>query len=289
MNTTVTQFGHLEKLVQQTHARHEFFASADFKKDFHNYLEAQQFTVLSLDVFDTLLLRNDKSELTRFYELAGHLATFLQKQGGGITQPDVLIARLMAARTAYRSGDRVQGCREGALTDIYRLMFDILKLPEPLLADCIQIELQYESDNLTVNHALLDVVRQTVANGKRAILLSDMYLEGDHIQQLIEVKTKEANLFTHIISSADEKVSKHCAGKIYPHVEALMNTNSDNFLHIGDSLRSDYQHACYNGWQALHLGIPITERRARLNSHTQTVATLATHGLDVTQWIAPPK
>jgi predicted HAD superfamily hydrolase len=247
-------------------------------------------TVLSFDVFDTLLLRNHRAELTRFYDVSGLVASLLaQRYQESIRPEDVLMARLMANRLSYRLSPTRDGCREGTITDIYRLILEQLRVPatESTIQACIEIELAYEVTQLTVNLPLLAMTQHHIARGGRAIYVSDMYLGVAHINQLLTRLGVEVSLFAATYSSADTILSKR-SGKIWPLILNELGITAAQMLHIGDSLVSDYQSPRTQGIPAVHVPIPLQMRRDIMADHGALVHQLESMHLPIQSWMAPP-
>lgn len=247
-------------------------------------------TILSFDVFDTLLLRNHRAELTRFYEVSASVATALSHQYQvTITAQDMLFARLMANRLSYRLSPAREGCREGTIDDIYRVILHQVGVPatESAVQACVEIELSYEVTQLTVNQPLVDMTLRHVARGGRAIYVSDMYLRAPHINQLLTRLGIDVSLFAATYSSADTILSKR-SGKIWPLVLNDLAVQASQILHVGDSLVSDYQSPRMQGIDAVHLPIPLQMRRDIMADHGALVHQLESMHLPIQSWMAPP-
>lgn len=245
--------------------------------------------VISFDVFDTLLLRNHRAELTRFYEVAGLVATHLQSRQIQVSQADVLCGRLLANRLSYRLSVAREGCREGTIADIYRVLLTQLQVPDSatLIDECIDIELTYEVSQLTVNQPLMQLIHAHVARGGRAIYVSDMYLGASHINTLFARLGVDVELFTATYSSADTILSKR-SGKIWPWLLNELQVAASQMVHVGDSLVSDYQSPHAHGITAVYLPIPLQMRRDIVADHGAMIHQLESLHLPIRSWIAPP-
>lgn len=247
-------------------------------------------TILSFDIFDTILLRNHRSELTRFVEVSAEVAAYLSTTcQRPIGQYDVLFGRLLANRLSYRLSPAREGCREGTIADIYRVTLMQLQIDatDEVIAACIEIELAYEVTQLTVNQPLMDMIQRHVERGGRAIYISDMYLSATHINQLLSRLGVDVALFAATYSSADVILSKR-SGKIWPWLCAELSVSAHDILHIGDSLVSDYQSPRMHGAQAVHLPIPLQMRRDIMIDHGHTVHQLEALHLPIQGWMASP-
>jgi predicted HAD superfamily hydrolase len=265
--------------LNSTSSRVDLFTDRSFQKMLFDRIESLMPAkgILSLDVFDTLLLRDDSSELTRFIEIGSYMA----ESAGNINPIDAFIARHMATKASYRAGRVVNGSREGSLTDIHRTASRLLGRGDEMTETFIETELDYETGRLQVNHLLLDYVCTHCEMGGRIILVSDMYMHADQIERLISKMGVDTRLFEQIFSSADSKVSK-ASGGIFSLIEKSLDMKTDDFLHIGDSLNGDFQKPLMHGWKALHLPIPHAEIELRRCDHMESAEKLKQqHGLNI--------
>lgn len=246
--------------------------------------------LLSFDVFDTVLLRNHRSELTRFFEVSALVSAYINQRCHVATNAnDVLFARLTANRLSYRLSPMLLGCREGKIAEIYSLVLAQLGVPNvtELVADCIEIELQYEVTQLTVNQPLINLMQRHVAQGGRVMYLSDMYLSREHIDQLFVRLGIDIRLFATAFSSADTIISKR-SGKIWPWLCEHLAIPPSDLLHVGDSLYSDYQSPRFNGITSVHIPIPLQMRRDIVADHGALVQQLESANLPIQNWISTP-
>ena len=245
--------------------------------------------ILSLDVFDTLLLRNDKSEARRFWEIAQLSrervsATLGQSAKSLPDEPDFLTARTDATALCYRTRQPVEGCREGYIRDILRVAASSLGLPPGADAAMLQAELDYEAANLTLNLALVDVAQEFRARGVRTILLSDMYLGKDEIAAIIHsLDPPSSGLVDDVFSSADHVLSKRSGG-IFKLIEQKLAAAPEHFLHIGDAFESDVYQARKAEWGALHFPVSTAEHARRSFDLASFFLQMKSLGLDVSPW-----
>ncbi|WP_231136764.1 HAD family hydrolase [Burkholderia multivorans] len=282
--TTVHRFDAIEAEVENCNTRSVLFHDPYFKERLFEKIDSlapQGNFVLSFDVFDTLLLRNQKSELRRFIEIGQRMSAFRKKSGLKNTTPrdldtlinslslsdiDAFLARHLGTKASYRAGKKVAGYGEGSLIEIQCTASKILNGSDRLKDDFIEIELSYEAEGLSVNDALLSYATRHKQNGGKVILVSDMYMHAEHIENLLGRLKIDLELFDLIISSADTKISKS-SGKIFEEIEKILNEPSDRFIHIGDSIDGDYIKARKAGWRALHLPISTAEMSERISDH----------------------
>jgi len=238
--------------------------------------------VISYDIFDTVLLRECKSEAARFFDISDRFVTLCKKDGGepGFSVEDAFLARVSAARAAYAISPTIAGNREGRFEDIARITCDLLNRPD-LTSAYVANELRYEVEATTAN-PIVQLIAKALPRTK-IIFISDMYLEGDKISYLLSQKLG-AKATGRVYSSADGFGSKRTGG-VFAHIAAALAVPSDKILHIGDSLHSDYQMPRRHGWQSFHLPLPEVEKDARRRTHEATTAHFAKMGIDLDRYL----
>ena len=192
-------------------------------------------TVISFDIFDTLLIR----PYLRPTDLFAHLEK-LNKL------PGFEMRRRNAERVARHK--RPEG-EDVNLDEIY----DELTGPDMALK---QQELDFERQTLQPNPALLTLFCYAKQQGKRIIIVSDMYLPSDFLEQVLREKGFDG--FEKLyVSNGPRKQKSSCA--LYHHVAQDLHVDPKTILHMGDNRRSDVRRAKKAGWHALH--IPSVQER----------------------------
>lgn len=287
----VHRFDEVEQRLTHAPSRPVLFREPEFQDLLKGRLDSsilQANTILSVDIFDTLLLRDNSAEVTRFNEIGGLMADtanrHVSRAASGrepIRQIDAFLARHLGVQASYRASAPVDGCREGSLTDIHRTAVRLLKLRPDLAQEFIAAELRYEAARLQPNAFLLDQVRAHRARGGRAILMTDMYMHGAQIDVLFAALRVERSLFQTVLSSADKTVSK-ASGGLFAIAERELGATPGDFLHLGDSLSGDFQRPIERGWRALHLPLADADVVARRKDHQVTMSMLKErHGICV--------
>lgn len=283
----IDKFAHLEELVAHASSRHVLFGTAEFKKLLFDVLDrnfAAGAIVLSLDIFDTLLLRDSSSELTRFIEIGKLMASIIDGQHpeqvnrhvGGIPtkrQLDAFLARHLGTKASYRAGERVDGVGEGSLLEIHKVASHLLAGNADYADAFVETEIDFEATKVTVNTMLLDYVTLHRQRGGRVVLATDMYMHATHVTALLLRLGVSLELFDLIISSADTKHSK-ASGGIFPIIETRLGLPGSSFMHIGDSFNGDFKRPKQRGWEALHLPIADAEVKDRRADHLASTAML---------------
>lgn len=271
--TTFHRFDEIEACVTDAADRAALYRDAGFATrlgDRLDHLLDRPGMILSLDVFDTLLLRDNSSEVTRFCEFGAAMAALA---GGDVTPDQAFLARLLGTQATYRATTAVDGCREGSLRELHRTASRLLVGADRLADAFIQAELDAELPRLSLNPFLASYVADFKLRGGRVVLVSDMYMHRDHIRQLLTGCGFDMGLVDLLKSSADTKVSKGSGG-IFPLVEQALGAAPADFLHLGDSFRGDVRAPRARGWAAQFLPLSKADIAARQADHLATMARL---------------
>jgi hypothetical protein len=206
--------------------------------------------VISTDVFDTLLLRNSRSERSRIMK-GERLFSHLLAQRGWTIAADLLVdARLKAQRLAFR-GLTLRGVAgEARLVDIIGRQLSLLGLPHSLVAERVRIELQVEKSSLFANKRLGSILRAHKGSGTRIIAISDTTLPTEAVSELIS-HFHGPELVDHVYSSADQGLTKRDGG-LFVAVAQAENVALPRIVHLGDDLHADVKTPSAQGITVYH-------------------------------------
>lgn len=224
-------------------------------------LGERSYRFLSVDVFDTLMLRSEKCERRRFWEIAERWRQQLPPASRGIEVADLYLARLRAAQISYGCGPVKASTQEGRLDSLIGVALSLLKLPQSLVPGFMAIELEYEVENLAPNPLILNFIEHYARRSDRVMLLSDMYLVGEQIHWIIS-QFGLGEIAPYIYSSADISLNKR-SGTIFAPAAQEHRVAPSDILHIGDSFHSDFAMPRLAGWAAQHLPVPLCEEQMR--------------------------
>ena len=208
---------------------------------------------VSFDVFDTVLWRRPRAELARFDAAARiarqncHSRALLTSS---LTHTDFFHARVFAHRKAYHSlGVRKQA--EANFDEVCLGMATYLGLrPSEVIPVLREAEFTVERSDLSLNPVIAQCIDALSLAGVRVVFLSDMYLRGDDIRDLIlHCAPDWSTLAVH--SSADINHTKH-RGSAFPWMFQYYTVSPNQVLHVGDNPISDVQNArkagCLTAW-----------------------------------------
>jgi phosphoglycolate phosphatase-like HAD superfamily hydrolase len=211
---------------------------------------ADRVALISTDVFDTLLLRNSRSERSRIMKGERSFSDLLAQSGWNI-DPDFLVeARLLAQRMAFR-GLALRGVAgEARLVDIIGRQLSLLGLPHSLVPERLRIELEVEKASLVANLKLAHYLREHRRAGTRIIAVSDTTLPTEAVSELIQ-HFHGPDLVDRVYSSADQGLTKRDGG-LFLAVAKAENVSPRQIVHIGDDLRADVQIPSTKGITVFH-------------------------------------
>ena len=191
--------------------------------------------VLSLDIFDTLLLRDRTAELERFAGTAKCQASRFPR----FSPRELYDARALAHRLAYQSVPPVQGCREASAERIFTIMARILGLPADAIPALMEEELDYETAHLRPDPVIVELAEQARDRGIPVIAVSDMYWGGKDLSSLLERLLPAPRMIQKVYSSSDFGVSK-ASGMLFDHVLRETGCAPGALLHLGDDFQADF-------------------------------------------------
>lgn len=220
------------------------------------HLGASKVAALSLDVIDTLLLRQWRCELERFADFAARQHQALLAATG--TSPGAAAihgARLLVHRRAYQLARAGGG--EVRHRDILGPLCERLNLSPTLMDVLAEAEVAAEAEILTVHHRLVGVIERA-AHGRPVVLTSDMYLEGPALRRLLAALPPWLATAPLLVSS-EQGASKR-RGDLFGRIVEYLGVPADAILHIGDHPDADVIQAERAGLRAFHLPRPIWYR-----------------------------
>jgi FMN phosphatase YigB (HAD superfamily) len=286
----IYRFSPISRLLRSAPSRIQLARSSDeLREALQAAFDASGAEVLSLDVFDTLLLRDNQSEARRFWELSKLIRKDLvgaksYPRAAKLSDEDFLLARVEGMRVSYRTRKPVKACFEGVLDDVVKIARRALGLPATVDKRFIAAEIAYEASVLAINEAVMDLARAVKAKGGRVILVSDMYLRSEHISAILEkVDADAVKVVDQIFSSGDLVVSKR-SGRIFREIERRFELGPGAFFHIGDALVGDVSKPREAGWSALHFPVSDAEAQAREADVAAFIDEMHALGLDVSDW-----
>lgn len=204
---------------------------------------------ITVDIFDTILLRSWRPEQWRFYSFAREMQGAFKAAGLNVSRQFIYAHRKYYTQV-IRANNQSNGVDfELSHTALMRTIVDEaarrnhVRLSSQktarLVATLTKLELKSEFAGLKPNKSLLKILRSEKDQGTKLYFISDMYFSSTDIKQLLIAH--KVDIFTGGISSADYLLGKS-TGRAYQKMhEKYSQISSQNSLHIGDNRHSDYR------------------------------------------------
>lgn len=206
--------------------------------------------VLSLDVFDTVLLRDTRPELSRLGRIARAQAAAL---GGAVAWSALYRARLRVQKAAY-DHVRHHGRGEVSHAELLAAIARDCGLPATALPRLAEAEVDWEMGALRPDRALAAMAQRARAQGWRVVFVSDMYLPATAIARLLAAHLPDL-ADCRLFVSGDLGLTKR-RGDLFAHVLGQLGGDGAQVLHVGDNPLADGTMAQAAGWRSVVLPRP---------------------------------
>ncbi|MCX9103488.1 hypothetical protein [Aeromonas veronii] len=207
----------------------------------------KEIRIISVDIFDTLLLRNGYSEERRFMLAAKKTKELCPAAKS--TVRDIFVSRYMSHHWLYRLYQQKQLNKEPTIQEILGIQLSMLADNFISLQMLLDAELAVESEVLVLNEDLYSWLKAQVQCGIKVVFFSDMYLSSEIINALL--LNNGVGLPFDLFVSCESGVSKH-QGTAFPWLSNKYNVSTEEMLHLGDNYLADYCNAISAGVNALH-------------------------------------
>ncbi|HYC02701.1 MAG TPA: hypothetical protein VED40_05370 [Azospirillaceae bacterium] len=221
---------------------------------------------MSLDIFDTLLLRRVDTPADAF-DIVGRRAVERNIIDEGVTPSLFRLVRQSAEQAARSKAQATRASTEVGLADIYAEA----SLGDP--AALARIELEVERELVFANPLLLPWLEELARRGMRVVLLSDMYLSHAELTDLLLAAGIHGGLYAALYVSSGHGCSKRDGGLFHKLIADHPDILPDRILHMGDDPIADLAMPAGLGLRALHY-VPVP-RHAALQERERLVAGLA--------------
>lgn len=193
-----------------------------------------QVSLVSFDIFDTLLFRKTNTPETVFDLVGKHFGIHGFRKLRMDEQDEA--SRRTYARHQYPHAD---------MDEIYEVLSEHTEIPVDW-NEVKEFEIQLEQDALMANEEMLEIFRYVKAQGKRVVATSDMYLQARILKRFLEANGFVG--FDHVYCSADEHTAKFNK-KLFETVAQSEGIPYEEILHIGDKERDDGEYPAEYGMQ----------------------------------------
>ena len=195
--------------------------------------QLMQYDLVSFDIFDTLVFRTVQKPTDLFAQMA--------RENGRLNFFDL---RTGAERRAREEKFSAGGTREVSIRDIYAVLSRDAGMEAE---EGIRAELRAEKGCCFANPFLKQVFTLLLQAGKPVLIVSDMYLPGEMMRELLASCGYEG--YEKLYVSCDYGCSKGDGG-LYRLVRE--EYPGKRVIHVGDNAQSDVRMALKSGLSALH-------------------------------------
>lgn len=232
----IAQESGFKYLVVQDPNRHVF--SYQSSRNFYKYLETPfeekilvkypTIKILSLDIFDTLLIRPFATPSMVFSYLEEKISKKYQVPN---FKRDRILAESIARKRKNYQGDV-------KISEIYPIFSELTHIDSTIADKLLQLEVETERLLLTPRYSILESAKKAKELDKRVILVSDTYLERDHIEKILS--SNGFDFISEMYLSCEIGKRKD-RGDLWDYIFKKENFSRNNFVHIGDNEQSDLQ------------------------------------------------
>jgi len=192
-------------------------------------ISQRDIAVVSFDIFDTLIVRclTDPSDI---FEL-------MQPEVERVAGQPVDFKRLRRDADVSLRGRLAPG-RDVTLTEIYRRIGELLHLPVAETERLKALELRLEWKYMRVRSSMVEVMNFAWHEGKRVVLVSDMYLEKDFVEALLRALGVTAYHAMYLSSAIGKRKDNRT---MFPYLLETEDIGPRQMIHVGDNEHSDLQ------------------------------------------------
>jgi glycosyltransferase involved in cell wall biosynthesis/FMN phosphatase YigB (HAD superfamily) len=188
--------------------------------------------ILSMDVFDTVILRLVRKPADLFLYMQDDVRRLLQAPT--LRFADVRVAAESESRLPAAGGD---DSGETTLDRIYAVLGAKLGIDPATAARIRDLEIQTEEKLTYPNPEIAALMQKAAAQGKQIVFASDMYLSAAQVKSLLR-KTPFAAQPLYL--SSELRATKH-EGRLFDLLLADLKAQPGEILHVGDNRRSDQE------------------------------------------------
>ncbi len=202
--------------------------------------DAAAVDVLTIDVFDTLLIRRIADPDQVKIPVARYISNLAARQGIDCSWQTCLQWRAEIERAQRVKNGAQYPDHEARYPEFMGALLERIfggKAPAGLLRAVTDWELKLEQSVIVPRAELADFVRRWHAAGKRIWAMTDIYLPATHIRPLLE-RVDLARFLTGVVSSADACMAK-ASGAGFRRLREQAGLDPARWVHVGDNPISD--------------------------------------------------
>ena len=195
--------------------------------------------VVSFDVFDTLLSRTVVHPDDAFKLLEHEINTKFS-----------LESNFFKLRREAEKNAKLNLKKEVNYNEIYTALKQMKVLPVEVANYAFEREFEFELEISTPRFEVVEALNYAKSNGKKVLLISDMYLDKAQIKQLLyknEVCGYDELIVSNVVNKRKDK------GDMWDWLLTSGKINADTFIHVGDNEHSDIQMTVDRGLKNHHV------------------------------------
>jgi FMN phosphatase YigB (HAD superfamily) len=188
-------------------------------------------SVLSLDVFDTLIWRKVADPVDAFFVVGERL------RAEQLAVDHIGPAVFQRLRAAAEGRAREHARAEVTLAEIYAKLPGWVLAPGATREQLAAVELEVERSLILPDLDVLALVQAARTHGKRVVAVSDTYLSEADLRFILSPTYADAGEIERIFTSSDHRDGK--AGGLFKTVLADLGAEPGAVVHVGDHPQSD--------------------------------------------------
>lgn len=198
----------------------------------------KNYNLYSFDIFDTLLTRK-VARPTGIFVLMQHILNkdILYKNFPEDVKSNFYNYRTDAEFYLRRINNAWHNERDITFDAIYSYMGETYNLDFEKITQLKSLEIKLELETVVPIHENIDKVKKLIAQNKKVVLISDMYLPFDVIKQMLYNADPILADLKLYLSSKEGYMKK--SGELFKYVKTKEDIDYKNWLHVGDNPRAD--------------------------------------------------
>lgn len=206
------------------------------------------YDLYSFDIFDTIITRK-VAQPKGIFALMQHKLLFDENYKDF---PQDIKTNFFKYRTnsEYRQR-RLNAVSKNGADITFDQIYDDFKenyfLTDEQIEQLKELEVQTEYENVVPINENIQRINNLIENGKRVVLISDMYFDEGVIRKLLSKSQLKPDIKIYVSSVCGYMKE---TGEMYPYVQKQENVSFENWYHFGDNINSDYKQALYAGIDA---------------------------------------
>lgn len=207
-----------------------------------------KYSYISFDIFDTLIKRNVAQPIDVF--------RLVELKYNGLYPNQNITDFSNQRREAERNARLYTPHEDVTYDEIYSQFSGVYNLEE--VKRLKELEIQMELETCVINKDMVSIYRYCLEEGKKIILISDMYLPTEVIARILKKNGIDGYEKLYVSSEIGLKKS---TGNLFRFVLSDLKIPKKQIIHIGDSTKSDFLRPMLMGIRAIRIPTHINHLR----------------------------